>query len=113
MRELVGLASATRSGGQALIERALRELGKEPLDLSAAGLSSATLLCKQIVAGTISPYEGAKNIWRIYNRCGMPQSLARFVGCASEWEDDVDHRDHYDKLIIEAAKKFLLNPSDI
>jgi hypothetical protein len=38
------------------------------------------------------------------------KSLIPFVGFASEWEDDLAHRDHYDKLITEAAKKLLQNP---
>jgi hypothetical protein len=55
----------------------------------------------------ISPYEGASRIWSIYNRCGWPKSLIPFVGFASEWEDDLGHREHYDGLIVEAAKKYL------
>jgi|HubBroStandDraft_6_1064221.scaffolds.fasta_scaffold06098_4 hypothetical protein len=107
LRELAGCTTATYSDEGDLIERALRELGKEPLDLSNAGQLLATLLCQQIISGKTSPYEGASRIWSIYNRCGSPKSLIPFVGFASEWEDDLGHRDHYDKLIGEAARKFL------
>ena len=109
MRELAGCSTATYSDERGLIERALRELGKEPLDLSSAGQLLAILLCEQIVSGEKSPYEGALRIWAIYDRCGMPKSLIPFVGFASEREDDLDHREHYNKLIVEAAKKFLQN----
>jgi hypothetical protein len=110
LRELAGRTNATYSDEGGLIERALRELGKEPLDLSGAGRLLATLLCQQIVCGKTSPYEGASRIWSIYDCCGRPKSLIPFVGYASEWEDDLDHRDHYDKLIAEAARKLLQNP---
>jgi hypothetical protein len=109
LRELAGRTSATRSHESDLIERALRELGKEPLDVSDAGQLSAILLCKQIVSGKTSPYDGAARLWSIYNCCGSPKSLIPFVGLASEWEDDLAHRKHYDKRILEAAKKFLQN----
>jgi hypothetical protein len=111
LRELAGRTNATYSDERDLIERALRELGREPLDLSNAGRLLATLLCQQIVSGTTSPYQGASRIWAIYDRCGMPKSLIPFVGFASEWEDDLEHRDHYDKLIAEAAEKLLRNPA--
>ncbi len=110
LRELAGLATATYSDQRSLIELALGELGKEALDVSSAGRLLATLLCQQIVSGTTSPFEGASRIWAIYDRCGLPKSLIPFVGFASEWEDDRDHRDHYDKLITEAAKKLLQTP---
>src|SRR5258706_2626336 len=109
LRELAGRTSATRSHEGHLIERALRELGKEPLDLSGAGRLLAILLCQEIGSGNTVPYEAAARIWSIYDRCGRPQSLIPFVGFASEWEDDLDHREHYNKLIVEAAKKFLQN----
>src|ERR1700730_12514058 len=62
LRELAGCTTATYSDEGGLIERALRELGKEPLDLSNAGRLLAILLCEQIVSGKTSPYEGASRI---------------------------------------------------
>src|ERR1700693_2355709 len=59
LRELAGCSTATYVEEGGLIERALRELGKEPLDLSNAGRLLAILLCKQIVSGKTSPHEGA------------------------------------------------------
>ncbi len=111
LRELASLTSATYSNEQGLIESALRELGKEPPDLPGAGRILATRTCEQIVAGTTSPYDGASRIWAIYNRCGMPKSLIPFVGFASEWEDDQDHRNYYDNLIVVAAWKLLGYPT--
>jgi hypothetical protein len=56
-----------------------------------------------------APWTEASRIWSVYGRCGRPKSLIPFVGFASEWEDDLDHRDRYDKLIAEAAREFLKN----
>ena len=107
LRELAGCKSATHRDEGTLIERALRELGREPLDLSEAGRRLAILSCQQIISGETSAYERAARIWSIYDRCGCPKSLIPFVGFASEWEDDPDHRDHYDKLIAKAARGYL------
>ena len=107
LRELGGRTVATRSEDAGLIERALRELGKEPLDLSGAGQLLVNLLCQRIVKGKTSPYEAAARIWLVYDRCGCPKSLIPFVGFASEWEDDPAHRNQYEQHMIEAASKFL------
>lgn len=107
LRELASLTNPTRSGKGDLIERALRELGKEPLDSVSAGRLLVQLLCNEIVSGKITPYEGARRIWSTYDCCGMPKSLLPFVGYASEWEDDVGHRSHYDKCIVQAANALL------
>ncbi len=110
-RELAGLTTATSSNERGLIESALSEIGKEPPDLPNAGRILATRTCEQIISGTTSPYDGASRIWAIYDRCGMPKSLIPFVGFASEWENDQDHRHHYDNLIVAAARKLLGHPT--
>jgi len=109
LRELAGLTTATHSGEQALIDRALRELGKEKQDASTAIRVLAVLLCQRIVAGEASPYEGAKRIWTACHQCGMPESLCNFVGYASEWENDASHRYHYVECIVQAARELLQN----
>lgn len=107
LRELAGCANVTWSNHGTLIERALRELGKESLSLSDAERLFAILVCRQIISGGVSPYEGASRLWAAHNRCGLLETLLPFVGFASEWEDDVAHRNHYEKLIVKAARKFL------
>ena len=107
LRELAGCTNATRSNHGVLIERALRELGKEPMSPEDAARLVAGLACRNIVSGKISPYEGASRLWKVYHYCGGPKSLIPFVGLASEWEDVVTHREHYEKLIVKAAQKFL------
>jgi hypothetical protein len=107
LRELAGCANVTRSNHGILVERALRELGKEPLSLGDAERLFAILVCRQIISGKVSPYEGASRLWAAHNRCGLLKTLLPFVGFASEWEDDVANRDHYEKLIVRAAQEFL------
>lgn len=107
LRELAGCANVTWSNHQMLIERALRELGRDPISRGDAERMFAILVCHQIISGKISPYEGASRLWAAHNRCGLLKGLLPFVGFASEWEDDVAHRDHYEKLIVKAAHKFL------
>jgi hypothetical protein len=58
LRELAGRTSATRSDEGDLIERALRELGKEPLDLSGAGRLLAILLCEEHCQGNDGAQDG-------------------------------------------------------
>jgi hypothetical protein len=110
LRELAGLATATRSHEQGLIENALRELGTEaPPDLAAAGMGLAMRMCQQIASGAISPYNGASRIWAITDCCDWPAPLRPFIGYASEW--DTDHH-HYDNLIIAAAMRLLGHPTN-
>ena len=106
-----GTQARTRSNEEELIERSLREMGKQLLALYDAGKALANLVCQQIVSGKTSPGNGAARIWLIYDRCGCPGSLIPFVGAADEWESDLDHRDHYEELIRKAAMKFLQRES--
>jgi hypothetical protein len=108
LRNLAGPATATLSNEP--IEAALREHGKEPLERIEAGRWIATLACKQILAGAVSPFGGAFRVWSVYDRCGCPKALRPYVGYANEWEDDPEHRDHYDKLIVKTAQTLLRQP---
>lgn len=76
-----------------LFERALRELGvlvPEPFE---AGMRVAGYIGQRIISGEVSPYEGAREIWRMYNHVeavdehGIFKPLLKFIGAASEYED--------------------------
>lgn len=63
---------------------------------------------REILAGRLDPYEGARLIWvEGWNELGRPEELTVFVGCASEWEDDPDHRAEYEADIRAAAAALL------
>ena len=112
LRELAGLSTATLTGERALIEAALRELGKEPLKVEDAARILTNQTCQQIISGTTTPYAGASRLWTIYGQCGRPRSLLPFLGFASELENDTRHRQRYDSLIVLEARKLLGYPAD-
>jgi hypothetical protein len=109
LRRIAGMMRPTRADLEPIIDAMFGELGQLPIaDTQAAGIHLAKKVCEQIVSGAISPYDGANLIWRtIANRLGQPDELLQFVGLASEWEDHMNLRDHYDKDIVAAARTFL------
>jgi len=109
LRRAAGMVRPTRADLDPIIDDMFGELGQSPItDTEAAGIRLAKKICEQIVSGAISPYDGANVIWRtIANRLGQPDELLQFVGLASEWEDHINLRDHYDKDIVAAARTFL------
>lgn len=66
-------------------------------------------IAQRIVRGEITPYKGAAAIWSILAEEGneYPEELRVFVGLASEWEDQPDHRDAYGEDIREEAQLLL------
>lgn len=88
--------------------KALNELRISMPSPAEAGLSVARRIAHDIIQNTITPYEGAKRIWRdIYTRFPELVELRGFVGFASEYEDDVKHQDDYACLIVKECKCFL------
>jgi hypothetical protein len=58
--------------------------------------------------GEIPPYEGARWIGlELANEQGADPSLRCFVGLASEWEDDPQHRPEYESVMIEEADRLV------
>jgi len=62
---------------------------------------------RQIVAGALSPYEGARKIWwELWTDCRELKELTAFAGLASEYEDDTSetHRAEYERDIVREAR---------
>jgi hypothetical protein len=102
--QLAGEIKPTHWTVQPLFERIISELGLELLSKDQANLIVARNWAKKIVSGEVSPYDGAKGIWR--ECCHTLRSGDRFViiSCsASEYEDLQLVRpgspEHYDRLI--------------
>jgi hypothetical protein len=58
-------------------------------------------IANEVLQGTTPPYVGAKQLWDLsLALTGLPEDLLPFVGFASEWEDDPEHRTLYDKRIV-------------
>jgi hypothetical protein len=62
----------------------------------------------EIIDGNLTPYEGARLIWwHGYLELGCPDELTPFVGLASEWEDDPDHRSLHEQDIVNEARQLI------
>ncbi|HEY1861324.1 MAG TPA: hypothetical protein VGG61_13265, partial [Gemmataceae bacterium] len=89
-------------------ERALIELNVPVPSRQGAVLDIAREYAREIIAGELSPYEGARKIWwELANEPDSDRSLLIFVGLASEWEDVPQHRSQYETDIIDEARRLL------
>lgn len=104
LRMLAGAPKDAYDDNRSLFIAAMNELG---VDVPLPDAATRELVCywaAEIVAGALSPYDGARRIWlRGWERLGRPDDLTVFVGLASEWEDDPERRDAYERDILAAA----------
>ena len=108
LSELAGLDHADPRDVRDIFTAALDELGAPTLDEDQARLEMARAWAHAAVEGTMTPYEAARRIWwEASSPMDHPAALVRFVGLASEWEDDPEHRAAYDAEIIQAARDLL------
>ncbi len=106
--ELAEAPLATRRDVGDLFERALAEMGRAPISESEAARRAARDVASKILAGDMDPYRGASMIWwQFYERAGQPPELRGFVGLASQYEDDPQHRAEYLEDIVGEAKDLL------
>ena len=105
IRMLAGMTGADSEEVRAVFSAALRELGIESPTPREAAMLVATEIALRITKGIVSPYDGAKEIWRI--SVGMhPEQLPEldaFIYAASEWEDRPKHREVFSAGIVSAA----------
>jgi hypothetical protein len=108
LRQLAGASEHDTEEAHRLFGKAIQELGLPIPQAPEAGLTLARDIAREVVSGAIAPYEGAKRIWnQIYTRLPELKQLKPFVGLASEYEDDLDHRDDYSRRIIEKAQSLI------
>lgn len=87
---------------------ALEELKIKKPSRVEAGLAIAREIATSIVEERITPYEGARRIWwDVYVKIPQLKQLIPFVGMASEFEDDSNHRDNYSQMILQEARKLM------
>jgi len=106
LRELAGELRPTLDASGRLFEEILDEFGVGIPDRSRAGLILARAYAAQITNGSLSPYEGARQIWNIQLDVeGLMQELGPFVYWASEWQDagSERRRQECDTAIRDAA----------
>jgi hypothetical protein len=99
-----------------IIQTGLRELGIS-INRSSAGLVLATHYARQIISGSVTPYDGARNIWwNVANRFMQEKEiwnqLRIFVGLASEYEDYPPGRPEFEKQIRDEAKNLIDRNAD-
>jgi hypothetical protein len=88
LRQLAGELHPTLAEAGPLFEEILDQVGVGIPDRSQAGLILAKAYAAHITDGTLSPYEGARQIWRIQLDVeGLMFDLGSFVYWASEWQD--------------------------
>ena len=66
----------------------------------------ATQVAERILAGTVTPYDGAHEIWRWlsdHEQVGIDE-LGVFIGLASEWQDHPESRAVLEADIIDEAR---------
>lgn len=105
MRQLAGADGQQSEELRNLFEKSLAELGVPVPTQDEAGLLVARSIAEEVLSGSLSPYEGAKQIWgRIYVRNPHLHALKTFVGLASEYEDDPKNRNAYQEDIIKECR---------
>jgi hypothetical protein len=108
LRELAGAPAVDHQQNRDLFIEAMRELGAEAPSTQDASRALVRHWAEEILSGTLAPHEGARRIWwKGWEALARPDDLAVFVVLASEWEDDLDHRDDCEQDIIAAARALL------
>jgi hypothetical protein len=110
LRLLAGELHPTLSDSLPLFERALQELGIYPLSPLEAGLIMVRHYAEQILSDALTAYEGACAISDVADCLrgeDLWERLSIFIGLASVWQDDPDHRARYEQRIQDEARKLL------
>src|SRR5262249_47338307 len=107
-RQLAGQSSPLMADSSELLRRALEEDGTRIPSRRSAALRYAGCISRLIMARTITPYEGAKAIWRASIVVDDPDfhDLDTFGYAFSELEDRPADRDLFENAIIEEAGRW-------
>jgi hypothetical protein len=110
LRLLAGEMRTTLGETGPIFDEALDELGVPVPDRSRAALVVAREYATQISDGTVSPYEGAREIFALHaDLLGSTLELGPFAYWVSEWQeaDTSDRREYCDTAIRAAAHALL------
>jgi hypothetical protein len=109
VRRLAGMDGADGDDVRAAFRSALRELAIEIPSRREAAILLATEVARRITQGTVSPHEGAREIWGVVrsSREHLPE-LDTFVYGASEWEERPKDQNNFAAGIVAAAHDLVL-----
>jgi len=121
LRQLAGELKPVASESVPLLIRALGELSICQPDRNAARLIVARFYARQILDGSLSPYDGACRIWwgpandalekeKEPEQVSSWLKLRHFIAFASEYQDDVENREAWEADILIAARELLEDP---
>jgi hypothetical protein len=109
--ELAGASNPILSDATGKFEKALDEIHASKLSPKEAVIVLAKIYSKQILDGSLKPYEGAKIIWQDLSYVIRPDdhTLDSFVYWADEFENaaDIQRRNYCEAAIVESAHKFV------
>jgi hypothetical protein len=105
IRQLAGMSSAESDEVRGVFQSALRELDIESPSPREAAILVATEVASRITEGSVSPYDGAKEIWHIVRRLPLERfpELDTFVYGASEWKERPEDQKNFADGIVAAA----------
>jgi len=108
LAEVAGMDGGDARDVRDAFAAALNELGAPTLTEAEARWEMSRAWAHAAVEGTMTPYGAARRIWLdAFNDLDSPDALMPFVGLASEWEDNPEHRAAYDADIVQAARDLL------
>jgi hypothetical protein len=68
------------------------------------GMLAASDIARQLNQGMLEPVDAARAMWKVALLAPASEvELRVYIGLASEWDDDADHRDLYDEEIRSRA----------
>ena len=112
VRRLAGMDGGDSEDVRATFRATLRELAIEIPSPHEAVTLLVTEVARRITQGTVSPYEGAKEIWHIATSSDehFPE-FDDFVYAASEWEQRPKAHKRFAAGVVAAARDLVLSSS--
>jgi S1 RNA binding domain len=102
--ELAGLGTNEEARVDDILDGLLVELGLHRPTAAQVALLCASHIAWQLSQGELEPIDAARDIWRIaFLAPEGRKELSKFIGLASEWDDDPSGRSYYDEEIRSLA----------
>ena len=107
LRELAGTFRSDYQDARDIFYRVCEELGVQIPEAAAARWEFVYDWASAMTSGGTEPIVAASRIADEWQPLGRPSSLTVFVGLASQWDDDPEHRFEYERDMRAAAVELL------